>query len=209
LVSGFDLGAYGYLLPVIDYFNADTGLGNAFARRAISTQAGWSTFSVVVENHDELAGTCNSGELALDCEYRLTRPAYALVMIGTNDAPAFGADTYRANMTRIIEISIAHGVVPILSTLPPRGDQFNDRIIEYNAVISQLAQQYGLPMTDLYSALIGLPNRGLDADGIHLSIPPGAPATTLIFSSDYLQYGTTMRNLTALQVLEQVRSQIG
>ncbi|HEX2908238.1 MAG TPA: SH3 domain-containing protein, partial [Phototrophicaceae bacterium] len=208
LVSGFDLGQYGYLLPVIEYFNTVTGQGNAFARRAISTQAGWSTFSVVVEAHPELAGICNTGELALDCEYRLTRPAYALVMIGTNDAPAFGADTYRANMTRIIEISIAHGVVPILSTLPPRAE-FNDRIIEYNAVIVQLAQQYGVPLTDLYSALIGLPNRGLDADGIHLSIPPGAPATTLTFTADYLQYGTTMRNLTVLQALDQVRSLAG
>lgn len=208
LVGGFDLGQYGYLLPVINYFNADTGLGNAFARRAISTQAGWSTFSVVVEPRPELAGTCSAGELALECEYRLTRPAYALVMIGTNDAPAFPADTYRANMTRIIDISIANGVVPILSTLPPRA-QFNERIVEYNAVIMQLAAQYGLPLTDLYTALVNLPNRGLDPDGVHLSIPPGAPAATLIFNSENLNYGTTMRNLTALQALEQVRSQIG
>ncbi len=208
LAGGFDLGQYGYLLPVINYFNADTGAGNAFSRRAISSRAGWSTFSVVVEPRPELAGTCNGGELALDCEYRLTRPAYALVMIGTNDAPAFGAETYRANMTRIIEISIAHGVVPILSTLPPRA-QFNERIVEYNAVILQLSQQYGVPLTDLYSALINLPNRGLDADGIHLSIPPGAPAATLVFNSNNLNYGTTMRNLTVLQALEQVRSQVG
>ncbi len=206
--NGFDLGQYGYLLPVIQFFNADTGLGNAFARRAISTRAGWSTFSVVVEQHPDLGGTCNPGELALECEYRLTRPAYALIMIGTNDAPAFGADQYRANMTRIIEISIANGVVPILSTLPPRAE-FNERIIEYNAVMLQLSQAYGVPITDLYSALINLPNRGLDADGVHLSIPPGAPATTMIFNSTNLQYGTTMRNLTALQALEQVRSLVG
>ncbi len=56
VVSGFDLGQYGYLLPVINYFNVDTGQGNAFARRAISAKAGWSTFSVVVEARPELAG---------------------------------------------------------------------------------------------------------------------------------------------------------
>jgi uncharacterized protein YgiM (DUF1202 family) len=208
IVNGFNLGEYGYLLPVINYFNADTGLGNAFARRAISTRAGWSSFSVVVEERPELAGTCNPGEKALECEYRLTKPAYAVVMIGTNDAPAFGADSYRANMTRIIEISIANGVVPILSTLPPRA-QFNDRILEYNAVIVQLAGQYGVPFTDLYSALVNLPNQGLDPDGVHLSIPPGAPASTLNFNAANLRYGTTMRNLTVLQALAQVRSQIG
>lgn len=208
IVHGYDLGQYGYLLPVINYFNADTGYGNAFARRAISAHAGWSTFSVVVEQRPELAGTCNPGELALDCEYRLVRPAYALIMIGTNDAPAFPADTYRANMTRIIEISIAHGVVPILSTLPPRGD-FNDRILEYNGVIVQLAQQYGVPLSDLYTALVPLPNRGLAPDGIHLSEPPGGPAAALVFNSASLQYGATMRNLVTLQALAQVKNLVG
>ncbi|MBK9749736.1 MAG: SH3 domain-containing protein [Chloroflexi bacterium] len=208
IVSGFDLGQYGYLLPVINYFNVDTGQGNAFLRRALSAKAGWSTFSVVVEERPELSGTCAAGELALDCEYRLTQPAYAIIMIGTNDAPAFPADTYRANMTRIIEISIAHGVVPILSTLPPR-TQYNDRILEYNAVITQLAQLYGLPITDLYTALLPLPNQGLSPDGIHLSEPPGAPAATLIFNSANLAYGTTMRNLTVLQALAAVQAQVG
>lgn len=208
IVNGYDLGQYGYLLPVISYFNVDTGQGNAFLRRSISAKAGWSTFSVVVEARPELSGTCNPGELALDCEYRLTRPAYAIVMIGTNDAPAFPADSYRANMTRIIEISIAHGVVPILSTLPPR-TQYNDRILEYNAVITQLAQIYGLPITDLYTALLPLPNQGLSADGIHLSEPPGAPTSTLIFNSANLAYGTTMRNLTVLQALAAVQAQVG
>lgn len=208
IVNGYDLGQYGYLLPVISYFNVDTGQGNAFLRRSISAKAGWSTFSVVVEARPELSGTCNPGELALDCEYRLTRPAYAIVMIGTNDAPAFPADAYRANMTRIIEISIAHGVVPILSTLPPR-TQYNDRILEYNAVITQLAQLYGLPITDLYTALLPLPNQGLSADGIHLSEPPGAPTSTLIFNSANLAYGTTMRNLTVLQALAAVQAQVG
>lgn len=207
LIYGHNLGGYGYLLPVINYFNADTGQGNAFDRRAISTRAGWSTFSVL-EVRGEFAGLCQPNELPIECEYRLTKPAYAIVMIGTNDAPAFPADQYRANMTRIIDISIQYGVVPILSTLPPRAEH-NDRIIEYNQVIAQLASAYGLPMTDLYSALINLPNRGLDPDGVHLSIPSGAPATTLHFTDEYLRYGTTMRNLTALQALAQVRSQIG
>ena len=208
MVYGYNLGDYGYLLPTVNFFNVDTGYGNAFQRRAISTRSGFSTFSVVVEDHPEFAGTCNPGELLLDCEYRLVRPAYSIIMMGTNDAPAHDGATYRANMTRILDISIAHGVVPILSTLPPRVD-FNERIIEYNAIILQLAQQYGVPLTDLNSALMSLPNRGLDGDGVHLSIPPGAPASTLIFTAENLQYGTTMRNLTALQALAQVQSEVG
>jgi uncharacterized protein YgiM (DUF1202 family) len=207
LIYGYDLGEYGYLLPVINYFNADTGQGNAFDRRAISTRAGWSTFSVL-EVRGEFAGLCEPSELPIECEYRLTKPSYAIIMIGTNDAPAFPGEQYRANMQRIIDISVQRGVVPILSTLPPRA-QYNERIVEYNQVISQLATQYGIPVIDLYSALINLPNRGLDGDGVHLSIPPGAPAATLRFNAENLQYGTTMRNLTALQALEQVRRLVG
>ncbi|MCA9905855.1 MAG: hypothetical protein KC547_18495, partial [Anaerolineae bacterium] len=153
-------------------------------------------------------GLCQPGELAIECEYRVTRPAFAIIMIGTNDAPAFPADQYRANMQRIMQISVDHGVVPILTTLAPRAE-FNDRIVEYNQVIFDLGRTYGVPIVDLYSALVGLPNRGLDADGIHLSIPPGAPSTSVSFSAEYLQYGTTMRNLTTLQALDQVRSIIG
>ncbi len=207
IVYGYNLGDYGYLLPTLNFFNADTGYGNAFQRRAISTRSGFSTFSVVVENHPEYA-ECNPGELLLDCEYRLVRPAYSLIMIGTNDAPAHDGATYRANLTRILDISIAHGVVPILSTIPPRAD-FNERVIEYNAIIVQLAQQYGVPLTDLNTALLALPNRGLDGDGVHLSIPPGAPASTVTFTAENLQYGTTMRNLTALQALAQVQREVG
>lgn len=206
IVYGYDLRDYGYLLPVIQFFNSDTGQGNAFARRAISTHAGWSTFSVLEEQ--SMGGLCQPGEVALACEYRVTRPAYAIIMIGTNDAPAFPGDTYRANMSRILQITVDNGVVPILSTLPPRAE-FNERIIEYNQVLLDLARTYDVPVIDLYSALINLPNRGLSADGIHLSIPPGAPASTMVFSAENLQYGTTVRNLTALQALERVRSLTG
>ncbi len=92
--------------------------------------------------------------------------------------------------------------------MPPRA-QYNDRILEYNAVIVQLSQLYGVPLTDLNSALLTLPNQGLDPDGIHLSVPPGAPASTLIFNSTNLAYGTTMRNLTVLQALALVQTQVG
>jgi hypothetical protein len=52
--------------------------------------------------------------------------------------------------------------------------------------------------------LVKLPNQGLGPDRIHLSVPPGAPAATVDFTSGNLAYGTTMRNLTALQILDYV-----
>ena len=45
-----------------------------------------------------------------------------------------------------------------------------------------------------------IPNQGLSSDGLHPSLPPdGAPGR---FSTDNLQYGYTVRNLTALQTLD-------
>ncbi len=206
IVNGYNLRDYGYLLPTIQYFNINTGDGNAFARRAASTKAGWSTLSLFEPLSD---GRCQPNENALACEYRLTRPGVALIMMGTNDAPGHSGSQYRAQMEEILDITLNNGVVPILSTLPPRGDQFNSRINEYNTIIKQLSAQYNTPLIDLHSALIELPNSGLAPDGVHLSLPPGGTAATMDFTAENLRYGTTMRNLTALQTLHQVRQQLG
>ena len=201
IAYGYNLRDYGYLLPTLQFFNSDTGQGNAYNRRAISSNAGWSSFSVLDVNNSP--SICEAGELPIQCEYRLVKPAISLIMIGTNDAPAFSPEQYRANLLQMIEISSQNGVIPVLSTLPPRAE-FNTKIIAYNNVIRQLASSYDVPLWDLYNAVAPLPNSGYASDGVHLSSPPGAPATTMDFTAENLQYGTTMRNLTALQTLKAV-----
>jgi uncharacterized protein YgiM (DUF1202 family) len=205
--TGYNLRTYGYLLPVLQYFSGATALDNiSFASTSRSAHASWSTFSVLdAANSDPSA--CQPGEIPLVCEYRTVKPSVALIMIGTNDAPAFPPATYEANIRRMVETSINMGVIPVLSTLPPRAD-FNDNIIAYNQVIAGLSSQYGVPLWDLYSAVVGLPNHGYGTDGIHLSTPPNAPASTADFTADNLNYGTTMRNLTALQILDTVWRQV-
>jgi len=206
-VTGYNLRDYGYLLPVLQYFSGATALDSiSFGSTSRSARASWSTFSVLdAANSDPTA--CQPGELPLVCEYRTVKPAVALVMIGTNDTPAFPPATYEANMRRIVEISIEMGVVPVLSTLPPRAD-YNDNVIAYNQVIANLSSSYGVPLWDLYTAVVNLPNHGYGPDGIHLSVPPNAPASTTDFTSSNLNYGTTMRNLTALQMLDTVWKQV-
>jgi hypothetical protein len=206
IAYGYDLRDYGYLLPTLQYFNADTGHGNAYNRRSFATNAGWSSFSVLDANSAN-PSMCQAGELPIACEYRLTKPVLALIMIGTNDAPAFSPEQYRLNLTRIIQISDEYGVIPVLSTLPPRAE-FNDKILAYNQVIQQLANTYDIPLWDFYAAVATLPDSGFGPDGIHLSLPPNAPAATMDFTSDNLRYGTTMRNLTALQTLKAVLENI-
>lgn len=205
--GGYSLRDYGSLLPVIQFFSGGSALGgNPFISGSISARASWGSVSALDPGSAD-PGRCQSGETPVACEMRVVRPAVALIMIGTNDAPAYPADQYGARLRQIIEICIQYNVVPVLSTLPPRAE-FNDNIIAYNQVISSMAQQYGVPLTDLYSALWGLPDHGYGPDGIHLSIPPGGVAAAYDFTSANLQYGTTMRNLTALQILDTVWNQV-
>lgn len=203
--GGYDLGDYGYLLPALQFFNVDTGYGNAFARKSFAAQAGWAAASTLELQHTP--ANCDPGETAVACEFRLLKPSVALIMVGTNDAPAFPAATYGANMQRIIDIAVQYGVVPVVSTLPPR-TEFNERINEYNGVIRQLAASNNIPLWDFHSVVVNLPGGGLGTDGIHLSVPPGAPAATMRFTADNLAYGTTLRNLSALQMLNELMQQV-
>jgi hypothetical protein len=198
LSNGYQLGDYGYLLPVIQFY------AGSFSQGSLAAVAGWGTVSALTPG---LVPGCGGEATPVTCEMQTRRPAVALIMIGTNDAPAYDAATYEGRLRQIIDQTIAANVVPILSTLPPRGD-VNDTVIAYNGVIRSLAGQYGVPLTDLYAALVNLPNRGLNADGIHLSEPPGGAPASVTFTADNLQYGATMRNLTALQILDTVWKQV-
>ncbi len=201
--GSYNLRGYGALLPVIQFFSSGNALGgNPFISGAISARASWGTVSALDPGSAD-PGRCNSSETPVACEMRVVKPAAALIMIGTNDAPAYPADQYGERLRQIVELCIQNNVVPILSTLPPRA-QYNDNIIAYNGVIAAMASSYGVPLTDLYSALVSLPDHGYGPDGIHLSVPPGGAAATVDFTAENLQYGTTMRNLTALQILDSV-----
>jgi lysophospholipase L1-like esterase len=207
LGGSYNLRVYGYLLPVIQFFSSGSALGgNPFISGSISARASWGSVSALDPGSAD-PGRCNSGETPVACEMRVVKPAVALIMIGTNDAPAYPADQYGERLRRIVETCIQNNVVPVLSTLPPRA-QYNDNIIAYNQVITAMAQNYGVPLTDLYSALVNLPDHGYSADGIHLSVPPGGASATVDFTPENLQYGTTVRNLTTLQVLDMVWRQV-
>jgi uncharacterized protein YgiM (DUF1202 family) len=202
--GSYNLRGYGSLLPVIQFFSSGNALGGSpFVSGSISARASWGEVSVLDPGSAD-PGRCAPGETPVACEVRVVKPAVVLIMIGTNDAGgAIPSDVYAGRLRQIIETCIQGNAVPVLSTLPPRA-QFNDYIQSYNQVIASLASSYGVPLTDLYSALVNLPNHGYGEDGIHLSVPPGGAAATVDFTPENLQYGATMRNLTALQILDSV-----
>ena len=190
--GNYNLGDYGYLQPVIDHF------GSSYGHTAKSMYPGWKSYSVLTP---DLASGCLAGEIPLQCEYRQTRPAFAIILLGTNDVHETTATVYEANMRDVIEISIDNGVIPILSTVPLRLDS-PAQVDSYNAILRRLAGEYSIPLWDLYNETIGLPSSGISSDTVHLSVPSDDLGNSANFNGGNLQYGMNVRNLGALRILE-------
>ncbi|GAB4508695.1 MAG: hypothetical protein OHK0046_01890 [Anaerolineae bacterium] len=198
-----NLDRYGYLQATIDYFTAENARdGNAFTNVSLAASTGWTTEDVLNPGNAN-TGACQPGDSPLVCEYRLVRPAVALIMLGTNDVAGLPLEVYRANLQGIMQTSVDMGVIPVLSTIPQRPG-FN--VDPFNEVIVSVASEFQMPLWDYASAMRTAPGNGLSDDGVHPSAPPGDPATAADFSQ--LQYGYTLRNLTALQVLDALRQSV-
>ena len=125
-------------------------------------------------------------------------------------------DTYRAYLTPIVTETPAAGVIPVLSIRPPCLDpatpDANTRVAALNQVVADVVQAKQIPLWNYWAALAtpGLVNHGLDSDGIHPNVYPGADggSASADFSPDGLRYGDNLRNLTALQVLAEIKTAI-
>jgi hypothetical protein len=194
----YNLRDHAYLQAVIDYYLEETARdGDSFANTSLAANGGWSVWHEFdAESADPTV--CLPGEVPLVCEYRVVRPAVALILLGTNDVLTMSTGRYEEYMRRIIETSIDMGVIPVVSTLP---DYFSEeaKVQEMNEVIIRLTEEYRVPLWNYWASLAGFPKRGLSVDGVHPSW--AVPAD---FTPDYLHYGMTNRNLTALQALDAV-----
>lgn len=206
--SDYSLADYSYLQPVVNYFSQQTARENnlSWNNTSLAAANGWGSTEVL--NPDNAEHTlCAPGESPLACEYRIVKPSVSLIMIGTNDAGGIPIDIYRANLRQIVEYSIQKGVVPVLFTIPPRNyDPATDgRVYEFNAAITQMASDYQIPLIDYWTPMNGAPNLGLK-DGVHPSEPPDGKNAHL--TAGNLQYGSCIRNLLALQMLDVLWRQV-
>jgi len=201
-----NLGSYQSALgSTMQYFLGGQARGsNPFSNASLAAGNGWGADRIILPG-GAYTDVCKN-DLPLVCEYNNVKPSIALIMIGTNDSGGVAPEIYTANLRRIIETSIQMGVVPVVSTIPPKRLTTWDtsRVTEWNNIIRSLATQYQIPLWDYWAALQSLPNLGIGSDGVHPSVPPDQ--MTANFSTENLKYGYTMRNLTALQALTAVRS---
>ena len=201
--GNYQLHEYSYLQPAVDYYSTTWArTSNSFSNSSLAAKVGWTSGAVLnPANADPV--NCFAGESPLACEYRAVKPAVAIIMLGTNDVPGVSTAVFERNMRRIIETTISMGVIPVVSTIPPMHRVGIDgRVEEFNAILARLTREYDVPLVDYWSALQGLPNDGLGSDGVHPSWAPDGNSAN--FTPEYLQYGMTVRNLTALWALDAV-----
>jgi hypothetical protein len=202
----FGTGQY----DLADYTNQLSGavsfFAGSFTRPSNAAGNGWGADRILQPGFSN-PGLCGN-DSPLVCEYKNAKPSVALILIGTNDAGGVDPGVYAANLRQIVQISIDMGVIPVLTTLPPKHmDAWNNaRIDEWNGIIRTMARQYDIPLLDYSYAMQKLPNQGVGPDGVHPSEPPGGASG--IFNASNLNYGYTMRNLTALQMLDQLWHQV-
>ena len=188
--SQYDLGPHGYLEPVIETY------AGSFEHVGVAARAGFST-TLILDPSLASNDVCEVEESPLECELRRHRPSFAFISLGTNQV--WTPDVFSAELRQMVEICIERGVVPILET---KGDNLEgDHSI--NAIIADVAREYEIPLWNFWLALQPLPNQGLQADGEHLTW-----AVSDFDDPEAMTHAWPVRNLTALQVLHELMTQL-
>src|SRR5258708_5805147 len=105
----YRLGRYASLQKTISTFKG------SFGRDSIAAQVGFNVASAQ-DNFWADPKVCKADESPVDCEYRVTHPAVAIIMFGANDALFFTPAAFRKYMGQIVEKSINDGIIPVLMT---------------------------------------------------------------------------------------------
>jgi hypothetical protein len=166
------------LQETIDQFSG------SFNRDGMAVKGGFNAASVLSPMWAD--PTCQAGETPLECEVRVHRPSFVIISL---EVWWQGRTTQRYidYMRKIIDYTIAHGAVPILSTKADNVEGDNS----LNLANAQLAYEYDLPLWNFWRAVQPLPHHGMDPvrnDGFHISEDLAWP----------------VRSLTALQALDAV-----
>jgi hypothetical protein len=184
--SNYHLGSHTDLLPVIKTFSG------SFGRVGLAAGRGFNT-SIILGLAPAGTPGCEPGVSRLACEISTTRPAFALVSLGTNQVwqPGIFESEYRQIVNDLLEA----GIVPILATKADNleGDH------RINQIITRIAYDNNLPLWNFWLAVQPLPEHGLQADQEHLTY-----AYSDFSNPNNFQYAWPWRNLTALQALNAV-----
>ena len=182
------------LQDTLDYFRGGDAAGSSpFGRQSEAAVVGWSVQSAL-----------RGAPSPVDRELAVLNPRLAVVMFGTNDIENDNLSFYGDHMRTLVDLLLGQGVVPLLSTLPPRDDKpaSDAEVPTYNTILRALAQSRGIPLIDLHRRMLSLAGHGLGGDHLH---PRSAGSGACDFTAAGLQGGYNLRNLLTLEALDRAR----
>lgn len=186
---------------------APCATSNSYSRLGVAAVGGWRAADALLPR--ESFPECQ-GLPAVSCELQLLRPSVALIMFGTNDLEEVTAVQFRLDLARVARLVSKAGVIPVVSTIPPRARQpFSQRVARFNAEIAALAENRALPLWNYWRQMTapGVSRDGLSRDGVHPSVLC-PPCTAIDFRPVGLRQGYALRNLGALLVLDRLRREV-
>jgi lysophospholipase L1-like esterase len=193
--TAVDLAGRTQLDAALTHFKGGMVMGSsAFTRTSQAATIGWSAQSAI-------AGSPSPVQQEIDT----ANPRYATVMFGTNDVGFANPDLYGRSMVTLIDTLSMQGVVPIITSVPPRDDSATADawVPRYNLVARAIAQSRKIPFVDLHQQLLPVPLHGLSGDGVHLSTYfTSAGARGCVFAAAGLDFGQNVRNLATLEALD-------
>ena len=211
------LGAREDLRPILDLYRAaevppgasvaPCAAANSLTRRPVSAGTGWLAAQVLAPLRGDVPPECAPpNDTALHCEVALLQPSVAIVTLGTNDVHTNnGVERFGGALGRVVDELAALGVIPLVSTIPPRTDRaaMAERTNRFNDVVVRVATERQVPLVNLWRELSveGLVRGGMEPDGIHLN----AVGYGASFTEAGLRYGQNRRNALVLDALAKVR----
>ncbi|MEZ4468722.1 MAG: SGNH/GDSL hydrolase family protein, partial [bacterium] len=195
--NGVELDGRDALAPTIRHFLGGAAGGtDPFRRDSLAATVGWSAISAL-----------RGDPSPIDQEVDALDPRLAVVMFGTNDIQRANITAYADEMFDIVDLLLSQGIIPLLSSIPPRGDSAaaDDVVPSYNAIVRGIAEGRQIPFMDLEKALRPLPRFGLAGDRLHGSTyQRGGSYLPCAFTPEGLQHGYNWRNLLAIESLHRV-----
>lgn len=152
---------YQHLQETVDFFK------DAFSRQSLAVRDGLSAPSALTAKWAD-PKLCQPNESPVACDLRVHKPSLMFVNLGTNWRADASVDAYENYLRQIVDILIAQGTLPILSTKADNIEGGN----RINLATARVAHDYDIPLWNLWLAVQDLPNHGLDPDrkDVYLSV---------------------------------------
>jgi hypothetical protein len=150
IVAGaFDVSKYPNLRPVIERFEP------SFTHQSVAVGGGFRAADMF--DPARTAPGCQTGEGLFACELRTSNAGVVFILLGTGDK--FAWREFEANYRAMIDHAIQQNVLPVLVTKADDIESIQGGASEgfINGVIRRLAQEYQLPLMDLWAATRDLP----------------------------------------------------